>query len=226
MKITKQTAIKFLVALGFTKAGDWADKKIVARLAQAHEKVEDVPEGFEELMDELKAAAEVGTEVQLEAEPEDHDEEDAPAPKKKVKPAAQVEEDEDEDLSAMSKKELLVLIEEEQLDVTPGKKATTIEIVQLINKARLVKSPAKTGRASRVSKKDPIEKDDIGSRVGSIASKVNACLSKDWVTDREIAEKTGLKLRQVRARLYVAAEGGVVQAERLIRYRISPATSE
>ncbi len=55
MKIEKAQAIAFLVALGFSKAADWSDEKIIERLDKAPNKVneEDVPEGFEELFGRL-----------------------------------------------------------------------------------------------------------------------------------------------------------------------------
>lgn len=75
---------------------------------------------------------------------------------------------------------------------------------------------------NKTNKKPSHERDKFGSRAGSISSRVNSVVSTKWKTDEEIAKEAGLELRQARARLYHAAENGVFERERVIRYRIKP----
>lgn len=58
MTITKAVAVAFLKALGFSKADKWDDEKILDRLAQVPEKVEEseAPKGHEDLYQELVKA--------------------------------------------------------------------------------------------------------------------------------------------------------------------------
>jgi len=63
-------------------------------------------------------------------------------------------------------------------------------------------------------------RDRLGSRIGSIASRVNKVIAPHWKTDQEIAEAAGLDLRQARARLYHGAVSGLYERSRVIRYRL------
>ena len=59
MKIDKSKAIEFLVALGFSKAGEWDDAKIKERLGKVPNKVQDdeVPEGHKDIYGRLVNSA-------------------------------------------------------------------------------------------------------------------------------------------------------------------------
>lgn len=65
-------------------------------------------------------------------------------------------------------------------------------------------------------------RDLLGSRPGTIASQVNAVMTETWKTDTQITEDSGVSFRQARARLYAAVAKGLLQRERIVRYRISP----
>lgn len=69
-------------------------------------------------------------------------------------------------------------------------------------------------------KKKPSAKDCFGSRIGTIASRVNLALGAGWKTDLEIEAATGIPLRQVRARLYHATKKGLLEHEKVLRYRV------
>jgi ribosomal protein L15E len=66
------------------------------------------------------------------------------------------------------------------------------------------------------------QRDNLGSRIGTVASKVNKAVGRTWKNENDIAREAGLTLREARMRLYYAAEQGILQRERLIRYRIPP----
>jgi hypothetical protein len=64
------------------------------------------------------------------------------------------------------------------------------------------------------------QRDKLGSRLGTIANKVNLVISRKWKTDEEIAQEAGLALRRARARLYSGASNGLYERHRVIRYRL------
>ena len=69
-----------------------------------------------------------------------------------------------------------------------------------------------------------LPRDHYGCREGTISFLVNAVMDKvpkgQWMTDREVAEKAGVSLDQARGRLYYAAEEGLLEHERAVRYRL------
>lgn len=68
-------------------------------------------------------------------------------------------------------------------------------------------------------------KDRFGSRSGTIAFEVNGSVTKIFKTDKEIAEKLQIPLRQVRARLYSGVAKGIFVKYRVILYKLSPGVS-
>ena len=58
MKVERAECVKLLKALGFEKASDWSDEKLLARVQQVPTKVaeKEVPEGFEEFYKKLASA--------------------------------------------------------------------------------------------------------------------------------------------------------------------------
>ena len=68
--------------------------------------------------------------------------------------------------------------------------------------------------------KPPIEKDEYGSRVGSISARVNAAIGEDWVSREDIAEACGITVEQADNRLYYCVQEGWAEKETLTRYRL------
>ncbi len=71
-------------------------------------------------------------------------------------------------------------------------------------------------------KKQRKERDALGSRFGTVASRVNLAMNLGWKTDEEIAKDAGIKLRRARARLYHGAQTGIYERARIIQYRLTP----
>ena len=84
-------------------------------------------------------------------------------------------------------------------------------------------SPAKSKPEPKPAKSKP-ERDAFGCKRGTISSKVNAVMTKDWKDEVDIIKEAGLGQTQVRDRLYFATEKGQFEYRRLIQYRIAPKT--
>ena len=147
MKIERTKAVQFLKLLGFTKADTWDDEKIRVRLSQVPEKIEEPPEGWQELYDQL---CEIGG----------------------------------------------------------------VEDIELT-----VPEPPK--RKTKDGKKPP--RDPLGSRPGTLSSKVNAALAKVWKDEKAIVLESGITERQCRARLYALETNGRIERRRIVQYRLLPA---
>ena len=188
MKISKKDAVAFLVALGFKKAGEWEDEKILGRLKEAPNRIEKdkVPGDFHEIYDGL---ANSEGKVSLIGGA-------APKAEKKEKPA------------------------KEKKEKAP--KAEKAEKPAKAPKAEKKEKPAKEKKekAPKAEKKEPIERDDFGSRKGTISAKVNAILGDEWNDEVAIAKEAGVTLDQARGRLYYAQQEGVIECRRLVQYRL------
>lgn len=205
MKIQRATAVAFLVALGFSKAGQWDDEKIKAKLEAAPTKVDagDVPDGHEEFYRALVKAEGV---VELEGGPAKGKAKSEAAPKEPAK---------DEAPKKMSKKERKA---EARRNRGKAKSEPETEPLKADGPAKTKKNPTrKTGPGK---KDDGVERDAYGCRKGSISYDVNKVITNDWQTEEEIAEAAKVPLDQARGRLYYAASKGLFERERAIRYRL------
>lgn len=251
MKLTRKTAVVFLIALGFSKAGEWDDAKIIDRMKKVPSKVAEAPEGHERLYAALKEAdgkvilSDTPVAPVAPVEAKKPAAEKPPAAKKPVQPElkivtppapkkskpAPVEKDVTP-LEELTKKELLVIIEEEELAVKLSKKVTQAEIISAIKKARKAKAPAVVEKPVVKAPKTPAPapvkapRDALGCKLGTISAKVDAVLLEDlgeWKDENEVAEAAGVTLDQARGRLYYAAEKKVFEYRRLIQYRVPKA---
>lgn len=197
MNVKKSDAIAFLKGLGFSKAVEWEDDKIVGRLTQVpgHVKVEDIPKEHIEFYETLGKAE---GEIKLVDDGEKKKGEDALEPKQRktavdraVDKAAKTKKDED--------------MKKNKKDAKEAKKGGK-------------EKPAKEKKAKKA--KVEVKLDDYGAKEGSIRAKVNKHFPKDWKSIEEIAEAADVKPRQARIRLRRAVKNKVLEVRRRIEYRL------
>lgn len=209
MKVTKDRAIAFLLALGFSKAVDWEDDKILERFGKIPTKIDEdeVPEGFEKLYSEIANS------------PKDEAIEFGTAKKKRpsrAKPKKEVAEKEAAP-KPPTKKELAA---EKKAAAAASKKEAATAKPKAAEKAEKVDDKPKKVVAP-VAAKSAVERDSFGSKKGSISAKVNEQLSGEWVDELDIAKNADVTLDQARGRLYyAAATEGILECRRLVQYRI------
>lgn len=221
MKIKTSDAVALLVALGFSKAGDWSEDKLVDKLQVVPDKVApDSPEikGHEDIYEALKEAKGNitlvgGTDAKGE-EMVDVSDMDMAAlrslveeRKLKVKPAE------------MKNVEVLRVAVKKALKTAPKQSKTDRAIDKAAKDGKKDKPAAKKGKEEKEAKSDR-EVDEFGSTIGSIRSNVNKALSEEWQTDQEIAKSAGVTLKQARSRLRRAARKGLIEVQRRIEYRL------
>lgn len=126
-----------------------------------------------------------------------------------------------------SKGKVEVLAEEGTADAAAGEKSAKSKKGRSrpgpTTGARIETEKTKEAKPKKKPAPPAAEKDAYGCRVGTISAKVNKVLSKDWMTEEELAEAAGVTLDQARGRLYYAAEQGVCEHRRLVQYRLVPA---
>lgn len=64
------------------------------------------------------------------------------------------------------------------------------------------------------------QRDELGSRVGTTAARVNKAMSKKWQNVETIISKTRLPKRAVVRRLHHGVELGIYEYERIIRFKL------
>jgi len=209
MKIQKKIAIAFLVSLGFPKASEWDDEKIVTRLSQVPGRITEEAISDTTLVPTLKSLEECkGKGIELVDDSESNDEE---KPAKKEKKGEKPEKPEKEEKKDKSDKK--------DKPEKPEKAATKSDKKDK-PAAKSEKAPKKEkkAKAPKVEK----EKDSYGSTVGTVRASVNATFSKEWKGDADVAKEAGVTLRQARIRLRKAVGAGILEKQRLIQYRIAP----
>ena len=236
MKLKRETAVAFLVSLGFSITGEWSDDKIVDRLSKVPDKVrvDDLEEEWIELFEEL---------VKAEGEVE--------IVEGGAKPVAKTAGGE-VDLNELDKRGLMVIIEEEDLDIPGAKKMGTAELVKRITRLRAAKpapvksapptkapavkeakatvvkdvkasvKPAKAPAKAPVVKKEKTVRDKMGCKEGSISAAINARVTREWKDELDIIKEAGVSKGQARGRLYYGADTGAFEYRRLIQYRLPP----
>jgi hypothetical protein len=198
MKINKTRAIEFLVAMGFAKAINWEDKVLISRLGQIPSKIdeEEVPEGFEDLYEQLSNSAKDEA-IVFEGD------------KKSKKKSAKKE----------TQKEL-------PLEAPPKKKSAKKKEAKPEPPAKKEKSKPAPAKAKKEKSKPAKEetksadRDKYGSRVGTISAKVNAAITSEWKQGEEIAKELKISFTQARARLYHCNQEGIVECRRRVEYRL------
>lgn len=221
MKIKLDKAVAFLLSIGFEKANEWDEAKVLGRIKQAPSKVkaEDVNDEFKSFYDALCEAGSDGIFL-------------AGGPGKG-----------EVDLSTLDKKGLQIINEEQGLGLKINSRDALEKVRSQVANALKKKdgkpvvkeaksAHAKTEDAAKdVPKKDgplPTSKrvvklkavrDQWGCEENTISAKVNAVVKDDWQTEEEINEKCKLSLDKTRGRLYYAAERGIMEYRRLTQYR-------
>lgn len=189
--ITKKAFVAFLVALGFEKAGTWEDEKLVERFSQVADKIKE--EDVPEAHVPLYKAIASG-EAKLDLSEEETDAK--PAPKKNGKPAPAA-----------------------KAPVKAPAKAEKPAAKKPAAKAAKAEKPAKAKKVTKPAK-EKLEKDKYGATVGSVRAKVNATLTKEWVSQEEIVKKAGCPEDQVKVCLRHGLERQFLEVRRIIEYRV------
>lgn len=198
MKINKVQLVGMLVAAGFKNAPEWDNETLLKRIPQVPEHIEikDVPEEFHAVYNKIKTANGSGDDFQL------------------------------EEAAAGDKKE--------NKDVKEPKGKKTSAIDKAVDRAAKkgkgkdnAKQPAAKGKATKEAKpkkekapKKERDRDAFGATVGSNRAKINAALTKDWLSDDELAEAAGVKPKQVRVRCRRLAKDKVIEVRRRVEYRL------
>lgn len=194
MKLERTVAVAFLLGLGFAKAKEWSNEKIVERFAQVPSKVspDDVPEGQEKLYEQI---CEAKGKVELTGG-------EAPAPAKKDVPKEKA-------VAGKSAK-----------DAKPAKDAPKEKASYSADEED--DGEAEAAPKSKRAKKPAAEKDAFGCRVGSTMAKVNAAVTKDWTDVTEVAEKAGVSLQAAKLRIYHGIQGERFEIKRTFQVRLVP----
>jgi hypothetical protein len=206
MKIDKSKAVQFLVALGFAKAPEWPNEKLIERLDKIPSKVEDseVPEGFEELYGKL---LNLSTDDKIELVGGDATKEKKSASKKPAKKPAPEDKDEDED------EEPPADVDDDDDDEEPPADEDEDEEED--------KGEKLAGKKKGKRKAERLELDAFGSRIGTVSAKVNAVLTDEWKDKKAIAKAAGVSIQQAHGRLYHASQDGVIEGRRsVVQYRL------
>lgn len=215
MKISRSSAVAFLVALGFAKAPSWDDEKVLEKVKMAPTKVEesDVPEGQEEFYRQMVEAkgnvsfAEGGTEKPAAKNGKAVKKPEAAPEAKPAKKGEKIAKDK----AAPAPGEKPVKIAKDKAAVAePAEKPAA-------KPAKTKSAPKKPAAPAKV-----VERDSYGCAKGTIAAEVNQHVSDEWLDEKEIAKLAKVTLDQARGRLYWGAEQGSFEARRLIQYRIKP----
>lgn len=224
MKIKKAAIVAFLVKLGFAKAVGWDNEKLADRAGQIPSKVkeEDVTEEHRPLYDKLLAREEE-EEIEVVGESEEGEEKKSKAAGKPGKSEI--------DVSQMMIPDLMKLIGERELDIKVSKTKTPKvqdlrKMVAKALKAQATPAAAEGAEGKPAKKNKPavseVERDQFGSKKGSLANIVNDCITDAWKSEADILKETKLGTVQVRDRLYAAENAGQFEKRKLIEYRIKP----
>jgi hypothetical protein len=202
MKMTQEQAVLMLTEIGYKTSNKWDLEHINLKLAKLQDQLDgteemETDEGKKLLAKALKALK-AGEEVVAEAgEAEEVEEAEEAAPAKKSKKAAKEEVAEEEAPAAKPAKKKAKAApaeEEEEVEEKPAKKAA--------------KKPAKEKAESSA------EVDAFGTRLGTIAAKINACVGEDYTsleTIRKALAKKGVENPHIHPRMRkLVAEGHVV----------------
>jgi hypothetical protein len=222
MKVDRKQAVALMVSLEFTKASEWDDEKLKARLKMVPEKVAEdkVGDEFKSLYGKLvDAPAEEIELTGVEEKEEDEAKEKSKTKGNKVKETPKtVPSGLAKKVKDMDKASLRAFVEEHGLEVKFPSKAPVEKMRELVAAALKKAKPA--AKPATPTKK--VEKDKFGCRLGTFAAKVNAVLTPTWQGEEEIAEAAKITLDQARGRLYYAAVDKVVESRRRVEYRLVP----
>lgn len=211
MKIKLSAAVAFFVAVGFAKADKWTTDVLAERLGQVGDKVKEdkVPDDQKELYKQLVEAEDIELE------------DDRPKSESKEEGADVENMDEDElrehakslgikGTGGMSEKVLRKAIEK----ASKGRKSAVDKAIDKKGDKGSKKKEAKPAKEEK-------PRDAFGSTEDSIRGKVNATLSEEFKSDKEIAEEAGVTLRQARIRLRRLTKNGVLEKESAIQYKLA-----
>lgn len=219
MKIKRAVAVAFLEAFDFSKASTWDNKKLVGKLNQVPENVDeaDVPEElasvYKDIVDSKGQVEIVDTPAsEPDADGADYTEEEAAADEG----AQQAAEEEVAKAKKSSKKTAPKKMNAEE------RKSRAKADSDAIQGKTSAKSKAPKDKARSRATKEGIPVDDFGSRQGSVNAKVNKAVTEQWQTEEEIAKLIGLTPKKARRRLYSATRKGLFEHRKLLQYRLLP----
>lgn len=176
VKLDRRDLLSAFVAIGFQQAQEWPDARLRIKVKELpslvkdpgeHKKAYDgIDEGsaVKETIDQVVGLVEAGEEVEWNGE--------EPAPKKKGRSASNT------------------LLDKKAPRVSAPAKPTRGEPGTPVNppaKKQGGKKPAKEGEAGEV------ERDAFGSRLGTNYARVNACLTAEPKTERQLRDDAGLQ---------------------------------
>lgn len=119
----------------------------------------------------------------------------------------------------------LLAMDGEKIELVAPKKPAVKKAVENVTVTKTKNKAAKVEAKLPPKKEKPadatsVERDEFGSKVGSISAKVNSALETDWKDEETIAEEAKVTLDQARGRLYYAQQEGVIEVRRLVQYRV------
>lgn len=182
VKVIRADLLSLLESLGYKNVAKWKDSKIkttVEELGQRddlEEVVEELDENGQELLEDLLSSVEDGKPIEI-------------VDGKKKKPAAveeaeeEEEEEADEEEAEEEEEEEEESEEEEEEEEKPKKKGAKDMKKKPSKPEKQEKKPAKKPAAE---KKEAVEKDRFGMRLGTRAARINAVLSAKPQTIKEI----------------------------------------
>jgi hypothetical protein len=206
MKVEKQQAIDFLVSQGFGNAPKWDDEHLGARIAQAWKcaKPEEVGKEFSEFFKSL--CDHEGEKVELTGTAK------APKPEPKREPTPKVSRPPTGEESGGG-----TLDEDPPHNPAPKReRSTPIDR----KKEPLARSRPKKKAAKKTLRRPYVEKDRLGYRKGTLASKVNDAVTTEWQSEADLVKKAGVRTPQARVQLYQLRDAGLLEIKRIVSYRL------
>ena len=212
MKVSRSAVVALLVAMAYKNAEKWDDQKIQDTLKKMPKLLKDMGDDELPSKDMAKLAAEIAEAVKDKEEIElTADKKADKKSKKEEKPAKgkKAKKDEDEEESDEDEEESDEDEEEESDEEGTDEESDEDEEEEEEEEAPKPKKGKKEDKKSKkedkdekpkkkAPKKESAEKDKFGSREGSAAALINACIGKKAKSIADIAEESGRSASHVR----------------------------